>query len=350
MKLKLRTKHYHLIGQSDAIREVFDLVDRAADADSTVLICGESGTGKELVARALHYNCRRAAKPFVPVNCGAIPGELLESELFGHEKGAFTGAIVARTGRLEVAHEGTVFLDEIGDMPPLLQVKLLRVLAESEIDRVGSTRPIKIDVRVIAATHRNLEETIQQGRFREDLFYRLNVIPIFLPPLRERKSDIPILTQHFLRHFNETKGKSITGISDPAQEILCQYAWPGNIRELANFMERMVVLSTSATLTPRDLPAVVLGDRSPDQWQPLEENTPGESPAEFMRKSREQGPLTHLPAEGINLKHVVEDFEKELILEALERTGWVKNQAAQLLGLNRTTLVEKLKKMKITQN
>ena len=349
MTIKLKTARYHLIGQSPAILRVFDLVERAADSNSTVLISGESGTGKELIARALHHNSGRASESFVPVNCGAIPGELLESELFGHEKGAFTGAINQRIGRLEMAHGGTVFLDEIGDMPPALQVKLLRVLAEGEIDRVGGTRPIPIDVRVIAATHRDLEASIAEEKFREDLYYRLNVIPIHLPPLRERQEDIPHLIQHYLAVFNESKGKNVGGVDAEALRILCCYPWPGNIRELANFIERMVVLSRASTLTPRDLPPKVLGEVPHEQWAPLEEVVPDETPAEFLRASHQQNFFNGLPEEGINLKQAVEEFERELITEALDRTDWIKNKAAQLLGLNRTTLVEKLKKMKIAR-
>jgi len=345
MNMKLHCEFYHLIGKSDSIHAVFDLIERAADSDSTVIITGESGTGKELVARALHHNSARRDNTFVPVNCGAIPSELLESELFGHEKGAFTGATQSRIGRLELAHEGSVFLDEIGDMPPALQVKLLRVLAENEIDRVGGTRAIKINVRVIAATHRNLEEAIKKEKFREDLFYRLNVIPIFIPPLRDRRSDIPILVHHFLKLFNESKNKSVSGINDAAMEILCNYSWPGNVRELANFIERMVVLSTQSVLSPRDLPEKVLGSMQP-AWEPLKETEPMETPAEFLRQTLTR-PYLGIPDEGVNLKEMVEDFEKELILEALEKTNWVKNKAANLLRLNRTTLVEKLKKMKI---
>ena len=347
MAIKLQTDFYHLIGKSDGILKVFDLVERAADSDSSVILTGESGTGKELIARALHHNSRRESKGFIPVNCGAIPNELLETELFGHEKGAFTGATQTRIGRMERAHDGTVFLDEIGDMPLMLQVKLLRVLAENEIDRVGGSKPIKINVRVITATHSNLEEAIKNGKFREDLFYRLNVIPIAIPPLRERRSDIPLLINHYLKHFNQQKKKSITGISDAALEILCNYQWPGNIRELSNFMERMVVLSADTRLTPRDLPEKVLGDVPKETWQPLVEAESGETPAEFIRKSRNQTHYIGMPEEGINLKKMVEEFEKEWIIEALEKTNGVKNQAATLLGLNRTTLVEKLKKMNI---
>ena len=347
MAIKLQTDFYNLIGRSDGILRVFDLVERAADSDSTVILTGESGTGKELIARALHHNSRRDAQGFIPVNCGAIPSELLESELFGHEKGAFTGAMQTRIGRMELADNGTLFLDEIGDMPMTLQVKLLRVLAEGEIDRVGGSKPIKINVRVITATHSNLEQAIKDGRFREDLFYRLNVIPIAIPPLRERRSDIPLLIHHYLKHFNLQKGKSITGISDAAVEILCNYQWPGNIRELANFMERMVVLSTDKSLTPRDLPDKVLGDVPKETWEPLVQAETNQTPAEYLRKSRNHAHYIGMPEEGVNLKKMVEEFEKELIIEALEKTNGVKNQAATLLGLNRTTLVEKLKKMNI---
>ncbi len=346
MRIKLQSDTYELIGNSPAIQEVFELIKKAANSDSTVLITGESGTGKELVARALHHNSHRMDQVFMPVNCGAIPAELLESELFGHEKGAFTGANQARVGRFELANHGTVFLDEVGDMPLSLQVKLLRVLAESEIDRVGGTKPIKINVRVIAATHCNLEEAIQKGKFREDLFYRLNVIPITIPPLRERKSDIPYLVRHFLKFFNESKGKTVTGLNDSAMEIFCNYHWPGNIRELANFIERMVVLSNNCVLTPRDLPEKVLGDNGKNNWQPIEESKSEETPVEFLYNSMSRSPLG-IPEEGVNLKKMVENFEKDLILEALEKTNWVKNRAAGLLGLNRTTLVEKLKKMSI---
>ena len=344
MEKNLELKSLSIIGESKPICDVFDVVARAAGSQSTVMIYGESGTGKELIARALHMNSPRASKPFIAVNCGAIPHELLEGELFGYEKGSFTGAVNTRIGRMELANHGTIFFDEIGDMPTSLQVKLLRVLAEREIDRIGSTKPTPIDIRVITATHRNLEESIQEGRFREDLFYRLNVIPIHLPPLRERKTDIPLLANHFLKQFNGTaKPKTI---SDEAMEFLVNYSWPGNIRELANFIERMVVLSIGSTITRRDLPEKVLGDTPKEKWQPLEEDGEG-NPAQILQQSLRQSFHVGIPEEGINLKKTVEEFEKELLLEALEKTGWVKNKAANLLGLNRTTLVEKLKKMKI---
>jgi len=344
MEINLELKSLSIIGESKPIRDVFDVVTRAAGSQSTVMIYGESGTGKELIARALHMNSPRASKPFIAVNCGAIPHELLESELFGYEKGSFTGAVNTRIGRMELANQGTIFFDEIGDMPTSLQVKLLRVLAEREIDRIGSTKPTPIDIRVITATHRNLEESIKEGSFREDLFYRLNIIPINLPPLRERKTDIPLLADHFLKQFNRTAIPKT--ISDEAMQFLVNYSWPGNIRELANFIERMVVLSIGSTITPRDLPEKVLGDTPKEKWQPLEEDEEG-NPAQILQQSLRQSFHVGIPEEGINLKKTVEEFEKELLLEALEKTGWVKNKAANLLGLNRTTLVEKLKKMKI---
>ena len=272
---------------------------------------------------------------------------MLESELFGYEKGAFTGAVNARVGRIELANQGTIFFDEIGDMPPALQVKLLRVLAEREIDRIGSVKSTPVDIRVITATHQNLEAAIEEGRFREDLYYRLNIIPLALPPLRDRKTDIPLLVSHFLNQFNGT-GRSKT-INEEAMNILGNYSWPGNIRELANFVERMVVLSIDSTITPRDLPDKVLGEVPKEKWTPLEKDSePTGNPTQILQQSLRQSFRVGIPDEGINLKKLVEGFEKELLIEALEKTGWVKNKAATLLSLNRTTLVEKLKKLKIT--
>ena len=347
MKIKLDTDSFNIIGESPQIREVFDIVGRAAGSQSTVMIYGESGTGKELIARALHLNSPRKSKPFIAVNCAAIPHDLLESELFGYEKGAFTGALNARVGRIELANQGTIFFDEIGDMPPALQVKLLRVLAEREIDRIGSVKSTPVDIRVITATHQNLEAAIEEGRFREDLYYRLNIIPLALPPLRDRKTDIPLLVSHFLNQFNGT-GRSKT-INEEAMNILGNYSWPGNIRELANFVERMVVLSIGSTITSRDLPDKVLGEVPKEKWTPLEKDSePTGNPTQILQQSLRQSFHVGIPDEGINLKKLVEGFEKELLIEALEKTGWVKNKAAILLSLNRTTLVEKLKKMKIT--
>ena len=347
MKINLDAGSFSIIGESPQIREVLDIVARVASSQSTVMIYGESGTGKELIARALHLNSPRKSKPFIAVNCAAIPHDLLESELFGYEKGAFTGAVNARVGRIELANQGTIFFDEIGDMPPALQVKLLRVLAEREIDRIGSVKSTPVDIRVITATHQNLEAAIEEGRFREDLYYRLNIIPLALPPLRDRKTDIPLLVSHFLNQFNGT-GRSKT-INEEAMNILGNYSWPGNIRELANFVERMVVLSIDSTITPRDLPDKVLGEVPKEKWTPLEKDSePTGNPAQILQQSLRQSFHVGIPDEGINLKKLVEGFEKELLIEALEKTGWVKNKAAILLSLNRTTLVEKLKKLKIT--
>ena len=336
---------HSIIGNSQEIRDVFGVVEKAATSESTVMIFGESGTGKELIARALHQNSRRERKPFIAVNCGAIPHELLESELFGYEKGAFTGASHTRIGRLELANEGTVFLDEIGDMPAMLQVKLLRVLAEQEIDRLGGSKPVKVNIRFITATHRNLEDEIKEGRFREDLYYRLNIIPIVIPPLRDRQSDIPLLVQHFLKKCNENQGQQEKVISDATIQMLANYSWPGNIRELGNFIERMVVLSVGDNITPRDLPEKVLGEVPRENLPPMEKPGHELSPTEMLQNGLKRSFFIGLPEGGINLKNAVEEFERGLITEALDKTNWVKNKAAGLLELNRTTLVEKIKKM-----
>ncbi len=316
-----------IIGKSRAMRQVFSLIEKVADTDSTILILGESGTGKELVARAIHQASHRREGPFIPVNCGAIPEELLESELFGHEKGAFTGAIKTRVGRFELAHGGTIFLDEVSEMSPKLQVKLLRVLQERTFERVGGTRSIQVDIRVIAATNRDLEKEVREGRFREDLYYRLNVIPIKLPPLRERREDIPLLIEHFLKRFAKRKNREVMSISKEALECLMRHDWPGNVRELENVIERMVILSNGETLTLEDVPEYILGQA-------------GSSPLVNVDDF-------DIPEEGINLPRMVSEFEKRLILKALEKTGWVKNRAAKLLNINRTTLIEKMKKQKI---
>ena len=344
MSIVKQIGEHSIIGNSQGIRDVFGVVEKAARSDSTVMIFGESGTGKELIARALHQNSKRESKPFIAVNCGAIPHELLESELFGYEKGSFTGASHARIGRLELANEGTVFLDEIGDMPAALQVKLLRVLAEQEIDRLGGSKPVKVNVRFITATHRNIEDAIKEGKFREDLYYRLNIIPIVIPPLRDRESDIPLLVQHFLKKCNENQGQQAKVISDETIQMLANYSWPGNIRELGNFIERMVVLSTGDNITPRDLPEKVLGEVPRENLPPMEKSRCELSPTEMLQNGLKQSFFIGLPEGGINLKNAVEEFERGLITEALEKTNWVKNKAAGLLELNRTTLVEKIKK------
>ena len=316
-----------LIGQSESMQKVYRLIDRVAASDSRVIIYGESGTGKELVARAIFRRSQRQDKAFIPINCGAIPENLLESELFGHVRGSFTGATSTQLGKFELANKGTIFLDEIGDMSADLQVKILRVLEEGEIIRVGGTKSVSVDVRVIAATHRNLEEAVEEGSFREDLFYRLHVIPIKLPALRERRSDIPLLVNNFLDDFNRTKGQKVEGISDEAMGVLMEYHWPGNVRELRNIIERMVILQGEGIITLSDLPRNVTRQNvETDTFSPVD-----------------------ITAEGICFNTAVSDFEKSLILKSLEMTNGVKNRAAKLLHLNRTTLVEKIKKHQLQQ-
>jgi DNA-binding NtrC family response regulator len=312
-----------LVGASEPIQQVMEFVRKVADSDSTVMIQGESGTGKELVARMLHFNSLRKDRPLVPVNCGAIPENLLESELFGHEKGAFTGATHARMGRFELANGGTIFLDEIGEMSLPLQVKLLRVLQEREFERVGGNRTIHVDVRIVAATNQDLETLVEEKRFRKDLFYRLNVIPIVIPPLRERRSDIPLLIDHFLTRFNQTKHTEISSLAPDALHLLTEYDWPGNIRELENMIERLVVLKKRGVLSIGDLPDKICRKSSGTELK-----------EQFIRFSED----------GINLSREVEQYEKHLIMEALRKANGVTSRAAQLLQLNRTTLVEKLKR------
>ena len=312
----------NIIGQGEEIRKVLSMIERVADSDSTVLVTGESGTGKELVAKAIHYNSPRAAKAFVPINCGAIPGELLESELFGHVKGAFTGAISNRQGRFEIASGGTLFLDEIGELSLPLQVKLLRVLQERRFEPVGSAKTQEADVRIIAATNVDLAKAVQKGQFREDLYYRLNVIPLPIPALKSRRGDIPLLLHHFVQHFNSSKNRNIAGFSSEALEALYHYPWPGNIRELENLVERLAILKGSGIVEVSDLP---------EQYR-------------TQRAAPSQNETLELPMDGMDFNSAVDAYENLLILQALEKTGWNRNQAAALLKLNRTTLVEKIKK------
>ncbi len=328
LKTQLRDKYRfeNIVGHSDEMAAVFDLVEKVADTDSTVLITGESGTGKELIARAIHYNSARRDKPLVVVNCAAIPEELLESELFGHVKGAFTGAVATHAGRFDSADNGTIFLDEIGDMTLKLQVKVLRVLQEQRFEPVGSTSTHQVDVRIIAATNQDLEKAVHDKRFREDLYYRLNVIPIHVPPLRERRSDIPLLLKHFIDKFSAESGKEPPNITQEALDGLMGYTWPGNVRELENLIERLIVLKKDDMIGVKDLPPKVAG---------AEAQAPG-APAE--------GGLVDIPDAGISFKKAVDDFESKLIIGALRKTGGNKNKAASLLHLNRTTLVEKIKK------
>ena len=319
-QLRSRYKFDNIIGKSQALQEVLSIVEKVANTDSTVLITGESGSGKELIARALHYNSGRANRMMVTVNCGAIPEELLESELFGHVKGAFTNAVHHREGRFALADGGTIFLDEIGDMSPNLQVKLLRVLQERTFEPVGSSKTIKVDVRVIAATNQHLEELIEKKIFREDLYYRLNVLPIEAPPLRDRVDDIPLLVHHFIDLGNQERNTQIDGISEEAMKLLMNYAWPGNVRELKNLIERVMILRSEGEIGGEDLPA------------------------QFHRVQERSHPAPRVSDAGIEFNEVVAQLETDLILQALEQTHWNKNRAAGLLGLNRTTLLEKIKK------
>lgn len=316
-----------IIGQNPKMQQIFRLVKRVAQSDSTVIINGESGSGKGLIARAIHRNSQRKDKPFITINCGAIPENLLESELFGHVKGAFTGATTSKTGKFELAKGGTVFLDEIGDMSPSLQVKILRVLEEKEFEQVGGVKTMSAEVRILAATHRDLETLVSEKTFREDLYYRLNVIPVKVPSLRERKSDIPLLVSHFLAEFNEKNAGAVQEISTEAMHTLKQHSWPGNVRELKNMVERFVVLKGEGVIDPQDLPAGIAM------------SSPNAAPL----------PSIEISEEGINLNTAVTEFEKKLILESLNRTNWIKNKAAKLLKLNRTTLVEKIKRYELQQ-
>ncbi len=324
-QLNRRFGFANIVGMSEAITQVFQLIKKVADTDSTVLILGESGTGKELIAHAIHYNSFRREGPLIPVNCAAIPEELLESELFGHERGAFTHAVRTRLGRFEQATGGTIFLDEIGNMSPALQVKILRVLQDRAFERIGGTKTIRVDIRVLAATNQDIDELVRRGRFREDLYYRLNVIPIKVPPLRERVSDIPMLVQHFLQEFSRKQKKPVKRLSPAALDLLSLYPWPGNVRELENLLERVVILSEGELVEVADLP----------------EN--------FQRRlSPPDQALGRFPEQGLHLTDAVQEFEKGLILKALARSDWVKSRAAALLHLNRTTLLEKMKKRNIS--
>ncbi len=329
-----------IIGESSTLADVFRVLEKVAPTDSTVLVTGESGTGKEVLVRALHARSLRAAQPFVPINCGAIPKELLESELFGHEKGAFTHAVRSRAGRFELADGGTVFLDEIGEMEPSLQVKILRVLQEKEIERVGGSGPRKVDVRIVAATNRNLEEEVACGRFREDLYYRLNVIPLHLPPLRERGTDILLLARAFLDRFCRRKERTPLAISPDARKVLSAYAWPGNVRELENFMERLSILVDGDTVQVRDLPRKIL-----DAVGVVDDAAEPESPDPVpVRMGFIWPTLADMHSRNMGLKEFLDTIEERLLDEALRDSDGVKNQAAEILGIKRTTLIEKLKK------
>jgi len=317
LKRELKKSHAtkEIIGRSEQMLDVFKMVDKVAETDSTILIYGESGTGKELIAREIHYRSRRATGPFVSINCGALPKDLLESNLFGHVKGSFTGAVRDQMGQFQVAEGGTFFLDEVGEMQPATQVKLLRALQEREIIPVGGTKPIKIDVRLVAATNADLERDVREGRFRTDLFYRLNVIPLHLPTLRQRLEDIPILADHFLKRFMGPDGTK--KLTKAAVEVLLAYHWPGNVRELENIMERAVILSEGNDIDVADLPEkVVLGETA-------------------------RGKLVI-----DNPDLTLEELEREYILKVLQHTGWQKKRASEILGINASTLYRKLQSYK----
>lgn len=349
-----------LVGISDAMQQVRFLIEQVASTSANVLILGESGTGKEVVARNIHNLSERAKAPFVPVNCGAIPGELLESELFGHEKGAFTGAISARKGRFELAEGGTLFLDEIGDMPHPMQVKLLRVLQERTFERIGGAKSIKANVRVIAATHQHLEKMIEKGDFREDLYYRLNVFPIETPALRERKEDIPLLMQELISRFENEQGHSVR-FTDKAIESLQEHPWSGNVRELSNLIERMIIMFGEQVVNVPELPAkyrhIDVEEYQPEYPEELQEREAinelfsgfdyddDEDEEEFSEDSTSsQNNLGTLPEEGLVLKDYLAEMEVSLITQALDKHEWVVARAADLLGMRRTTLVEKMRK------
>jgi len=320
-----------MIGKSGPMKALFEMITKVAESNATVLLQGESGTGKELAARAIHQLSARNARNFVPVNCAAIPDDLLESELFGHVKGSFTGAYANRAGRFEMADKGTLFLDEIGDMKANLQVKLLRVLQNREFEPVGASKSQKVDVRIVAATNKILEDLVASRDFREDLYYRLSVIPITIPPLRDRREDIPLLISAFLIRFNNDKRHAVKGFSRETLDILCNYQWPGNVRELENLVERLVILKDSGFITPDDLPEKYLSGRQVVRLQAAESVAGNQ-----------------LPEAGICLNSAVEEFENHLILQALDRTGGNKKEAALLLNLKRTTLIEKLKKKNLS--
>lgn len=313
----------NIVGKSKVMKEVFKMVKQVADTRATILIMGESGTGKELIARAIHYHSPRKNHPFIPINCAAIPETLIESELFGHEKGAFTHAIERKLGRVEAAHEGTLFLDEIGELSLSTQAKILRFLEEREFHRVGGSKTIKVDVRLITATNKDLPQLVRKGQFREDLYYRINVVPIVLPPLRERKEDIPLLVQHFIKRFGEENRKEVKGISKEALELLMSYDWPGNVRELENLIERVLTLTHHEIIQAEELPLLLTH----------------QSKTNGLKESVLSGKLSFSKAE--------EEFEREIILDALRRANYIQTHAANLLGISRRILKYKMDKLGI---
>jgi DNA-binding NtrC family response regulator len=316
----------NIVGKSKVIEDVFKIVRQIADSKSTVLIMGESGTGKELISRAIHYNSNRRNYPFVTINCAAIPETLIESELFGHEKGAFTNAIEKKLGRFEVAHEGTLFLDEIGELSLATQAKILRFLEEKEFNRVGGSKTIKVDVRLITATNKDLTQLLKKGGFREDLFYRINVVPIIIPPLRERKEDILLLIDHFTKKFNEENKKNVKGVSKEAIELMMNYEWPGNVRELENLIERVIALTPNEYIQSNELPLSLINI----------------SKINGLKEYILDGKVPFLKAE--------EEFERGIILDALKRSNYVQSHAAEMLGISRRILKYKMDKLGINRD
>ena len=316
----------NIIGKSQVMEDIFRVVRQIADSKSTVLIMGESGTGKELISRAIHYESNRKNFPFVTINCAAIPETLIESELFGHEKGAFTNAIEKKLGRFEIAHRGTLFLDEIGELSLSTQAKILRFLEEKEFTRVGGSKTLKVDVRLITATNRDLNQLLKKGEFREDLYYRINVVPIVIPPLRERKEDIPSLLDHFMKKFNDENNKKVKGVSKEALELMMNYDWPGNVRELENLIERVIALTSHDYVQPNELPFSLT-------------NVPK---INGLKDSVLDGKLPFLRVE--------EEFERGIILDALKRANYIQSQAAEMLGISRRILKYKMDKLGISQD
>lgn len=339
LKKELKSKYgfANLIGTSQKMLEVYEIIKRVSDTKTNILITGESGTGKELVARAIHYEGSRKDKPFVPINCGAIPENLLESELFGHQKGAFTGAVANKSGLFEMANEGTIFLDEITELPVQLQVKLLRVIQERNFRRVGGVEDVSVDVRIIAASNKEIGKEVKEGRFREDLFYRLNVIPIHIPSLYERQEDIPLLSQHFLEKYCKELGKDIKKISGEAMELLVQYPYPGNIRELENIIERAVALEPTDIILPESLPEYIRDQGEVARGHKIQSYELQAPP----------NPAIAIPPDGLDLEKNIENYEKAIIIDALKKSGGVKTRAAELLGLSFRSLRYKLHKYDI---
>ncbi len=334
-ELRSRYNQHNIIGQCKRIQDVYNYIDKVAPSRATALLLGESGTGKELVARAIHQASPRADKPFIKINCAALPENLLESELLGHEKGAFTGAANLKKGRFELADNGTVFLDEVGELPLALQAKLLRVLQEQMFERLGGTQTITVNVRVIAATNRSLEECVAQGSFRADLYYRLNVVPVILPPLRERREDIPLLLDHFLKESNRMNTREVH-LSSPVVQLLCGYSWPGNVRELQNLIERLVIMADRDTIVSRELPSYITA-----------EPEIADSTAPFCRLAApawEQPEMTSKPLPETDKHKSLKDMEKAEVVAALRRHGWVQARAARELGLTQRQMGYRIKK------